>query len=321
MTNNKKINCINVAYLFKTSVGSINGSFTEGNVSTVKKITLPDGRTLPYVSGQSIRHQIRKKMEENGIQLSPLFSTDAEKGVDVTAGDPVQYIDDDLFGYMIASKNENRRRTAPIRVSASVGMFPFRGDRDLGTKSKEETTGEMGAGGNMFETEIYYNYFRTNILVEVDRVGNYKPFELKKVEKKLAEAKVLDKEERIKRLNIFFEAMMTLWGGGKQSRILADLGPKFIITTVQTAKSPIFLEGLKLTQGEFLEIDPILDILKDNQKIIKHVFIGLRTGIFKNETDIKTKLSELSLNGEKIQIFGVNESLEKVLNSLKLLEI
>ena len=64
MMNKNKVNCVNIAYLFKTSVGSINGSFTEGNVSTVKKITLPDGRILPYVSGQSLRHQIRKKMEE-----------------------------------------------------------------------------------------------------------------------------------------------------------------------------------------------------------------------------------------------------------------
>ena len=239
----------------------------------------------------------------------------------MTAGDPIQYIDDDLFGYMIASKKENRRRTAPIRVSASVGMFPFRGDRDLGTKSKEETAGEMGAGGNMYETEIYYNYFRTSILIEVDRVSSFKPFELKKVEEKPAEAKILEKDERIMRLNTFFEAMMTLWGGGKQSRILTDLGPKFIITTVQTAKSPIFLEGFKLTQDESLQVDPILDILKDNQKMIKHVFVGLRSGIFKNETDIKTKISSFSLNGEIIQINNVNESLEKVLNSLKLLEI
>jgi CRISPR-associated protein Cst2 len=320
MSNNSKVNCINVSYLFKASLGSINGSFTEGNVSTVKKITLPDGRTLPYISGQSLRHQIRKKMEENGIKLSPLMASDVEKGVDVTAGDPDQYIDDDLFGFMIASLKENRRRTAPVRVSASIGMFPFRGDRDLGTKSKEETAGEMGAGGNMFETEIYYNYFRTTILIEADRLGNFKSFELKKVDKKAAEPKMLDRAERINRLNLFFEAMTTLWGGGKQSRILTDLGPKFIITTIQSAKSPLLLEGFKLSQDESLDVGSILEILNDSRKIIKHVFVGLRGGIFKNEAEIKTKLSAFSVNGANTQVLPVNGSIEKVVESLKALE-
>jgi CRISPR-associated protein Cst2 len=54
METNQIVNCVNIAYIFKTSLGSINGSWTEGNVSTVKKITLPNGTQLPYVSGQSI---------------------------------------------------------------------------------------------------------------------------------------------------------------------------------------------------------------------------------------------------------------------------
>jgi CRISPR-associated protein Cst2 len=321
MANISALNCINIAYLFKASIGSINGSFTEGNVSTVKKITLPDGHTLPYISGQSLRHHIRKRMEENGIKLSPLSATDVEKGVDVTAGDPEQFVDDDLFGFMIATPKENRRRTSAVRVSASIGMFPFRGDRDLGTKSKEETAGESGAGGNMFETEIYYNYFRTSILIELDRVGSFKPFELKKTDKKKVEPKTLGKAERIERLRTFFQAMTTLWGGGKQSRILTDLAPKFIITTVQTAKSPIFLEGFRLSQDESLDVDPILEILNDNQKIIKHVFVGLRSGIFKNESEIKTKLSGFRVDGEGIEVLPVNESIERVLESLKTVKI
>ena len=43
MATNQNANCVNIAYIFKTSLGSINGSWTEGNVSTVKKITLPNG--------------------------------------------------------------------------------------------------------------------------------------------------------------------------------------------------------------------------------------------------------------------------------------
>jgi len=114
--------------------------------------------------------------------------------------------------------------------------------------------------------------------------------------------------------------MTTLWGGGKQSRILTDLGPKFIITTVQRTKSPLFLEGFKLSHDESLDVEPILEILNDNTKIIKNVFVGLRSGIFKNESEIKAELSDFSINGANIQVLPVNDSVEKVRGLLPTLE-
>jgi CRISPR-associated protein Cst2 len=145
----KAVNCLNIAYVFKTSLGSINGSWTEGNVSTVKKITLPNGNQLPYVSGQSLKYQVRKAWLDMGLskELSEVQQSEKSAGVNFTAGNPSLYLDDDLLGFMIASSGENRRRTAPVRVSAAIGIFPFRNDRDLGTKSKEQIGGDSGAGG------------------------------------------------------------------------------------------------------------------------------------------------------------------------------
>lgn len=280
--NNKpKVNCLNIAYIFKTSLGSINGSWTEGNVSTVKKITLPDGSQLPYVSGQSLKYQIKKGWHEMGQVLSEISATDNEKGVDVSLGEPNNYIDDDLFGYMIASKSENRRRTAPVRCSASIGIFPYKGDRDLGTKSKEQTGDDMGSGGNIFETEVYYNYFKVNILVELDRIGTFKDFEIAKAQK--GKINNLSIEERRTRVTTFFKSLSNVWGGGKQSRILTDMSPKFLAITFQKAKSPIFLEGLNVNKSEELDTETINEILADNSKIIEKQILGIRSGIFKNE--------------------------------------
>lgn len=316
-----KTNCISATYLFKTTLGSVNGSFTEGNVSTVKKITTPDGRMRPYISGQSQRHAIRQIIGENGYELSPLFASEKGKGVDVSAGLPEKYIDDDLFGYMIASKNENRRRTAPVRVSAAVGLFPFRGDRDLGTKSKEQT-GDAGmeAGGNMFETEIYYNYFRTTILLEVDRIGVYRAFELSKEERETASknggVKTLVNDERQKRIHAFFSALTSLWGGGKQSRVLTDLAPKFIVTTIQSAKTPVLLENLVVEDNEALSVAPIIETLQDYKAIIQKTFIGLRSGIFHNESEARAELEKAGYT-----VKPVNESLNEVLTAISGLEI
>lgn len=283
----RKVNCLNIAYIFKTSVGSINGSWTEGNVSTVKKITLPNGHQIPYVSGQSLKYQIRRGWAELGLsnQLSEVVQTSNTKGVNFTAGDPAQYLDDDLLGYMIASSDENRRRTAPVRMSAAIGFFPYRGDRDLGTKSKEQASGDMSAGGNIYETEIYYNYFRVNILVELDRVGNFQPFELHKSKQSAVSNEVAIRRTRVSNL---FASLENIWGGGKQSRILTDMSPKFLAITFQTNKSPIFLETFSMSEKEELDTKAIEEVLTGNAGIISQKFIGVQSGVFKN--DVKSVL-------------------------------
>jgi CRISPR-associated protein Cst2 len=288
-TKKDKVNCINIAYIFKTSLGSINGSWTEGNVSTVKKITLPDGRLLPYVSGQSLKYQIRKAWVDMGLkeQLSEVKQSEVAAGVNFTAGDPATYLDDDLLGFMIASSGENRRRTAPVRTSAAIGLFPYRGDRDWGTKSKEQTGGDVSAGGNIFETEVYYNYFKVNILIEVDRIGSFLPSELHTDKKKNAQNHSVVLEKRKERVENLFKALSQIWGGGKQSRIMTDMSPKFLAITFQTAKSPIFLESLNVSENEELDTKTIKEVLDDNSTIIKNKFLGVRSGIFKNDVLIE----------------------------------
>lgn len=286
METSKTVNCVNIAYLFKTSLGSINGSWTEGNVSTVKKITLPNGTQIPYVSGQSIKYQIRKAWKEMGLvdQLSDVKQAEKKAGVDFTAGEPNLYIDDDLLGYMIASTGENRRRTAVVRTSAAVGLFPFRNDRDLGTKSKEQTGGDVSAGGNIFETEIYYNYFRINVLVELDRLGVFQDFELSKNNK--GKVGPLTIELKRQRLNLLLNTFSHIWGGGKQSRLLTDMSPKFLAITFQKSKAPIFLETLTVSENEELNTKAISEVLTGNSKIIEKQFLGVQSGIFKNDNDI-----------------------------------
>jgi CRISPR-associated protein Cst2 len=288
-----QINCVNIAYIFKTSLGSINGSWTEGNVSTVKKITLPNGTQIPYVSGQSLKYQIRKAWKELGLNnlLSEVKQAEKTTGVDFTSGEPNLYLDDDLLGYMIASTGENRRRTAVVRTSAAIGLFPFRNDRDLGTKSKEQTGGDVSAGGNIFETEIYYNYFRVNILVELDRLGVFQNFELAKANK--GKVQPLTVEQKRERLNYLMKALSHIWGGGKQSRLLTDMSPKFLAITFQSAKSPIFLETLTVSENEELNTKAINEVLTGNSTIIQKQLFGVQSGIFKNDDKI-SGLSEIS---------------------------
>jgi len=224
--------------------------------------------------------------------LSDVKQAEKKVGVDFTAGEPNNYLDDDLLGYMIASSGENRRRTAVVRTSAAIGIFPFKNDRDLGTKSKEQTGGDVSSGGNIFETEIYYNYFRVNFLIELDRLGVYQDFELAKSAK--GRVQNLTVEQKRERLTHLLNAISNIWGGGKQSRLLTDMSPKFLAITLQNTKSPIFLETLTLSQNEELNTKAVREVLEGNSSIIQNSFIGVQSGIFKNE--VSEELSEFNPN-------------------------
>ncbi|MDN5331056.1 MAG: CRISPR-associated protein Cst2 [Tepidanaerobacteraceae bacterium] len=277
---------IAIGYLVKVSAGNVNASHTEGNVVVAKKITLADGSTIPYISGQAIRRMFRDRFEELGYQLSEPFSE--VKGQEVTPPvRPWEFIDEDLFGYMDPSGG--RRRTSPVRVSAAIGMFPFQGDRDLGTRSFERFGQAMSAGGNMFETEIYANLFKGTVLVELDRIGVFKPMEISEDNEK-----ILSAEERRKRLQVLLDALNLLWGGGRTARMLADLSPKFFAYARLKVKHPVFLEAFaaRYEDGKYiLEIEPLKNALDKFVVYSENIILGLEPGIFGNEDQIHNELS------------------------------
>jgi CRISPR-associated protein Cst2 len=275
-----------IAYLAKVSAANVNASHTEGNVVVAKKVTLPDGSTIPYISGQAVRRMLRDRLEELGYPLSEPFAR--VEGQEVTPPvRPWEFVDEDLFGYLDPSGG--RRRTSPVRVSAAVGLFPFQGDRDLGTRSFERFGQAMAAGGNMFETELYANLFKGTVLVELDRVGVFRPLEIGEDAER-----ALPVDERRKRLQTLFEALNLLWGGGRTARMLADLSPKFLAYARLRVKHPVFLEALvaHYEDGKYvLELEPLKNALDKFRSYREQTLFGLEPGIFGNEDEIRSVLS------------------------------
>jgi CRISPR-associated protein Cst2 len=275
-----------IGYLAKVSAANVNASHTEGNVVVAKKVTLPDGSTIPYISGQAVRRMLRDRLEELGYPLSEPFAR--VEGQEVTPPvRPWEFVDEDLFGYLDPSGG--RRRTSPVRVSAAVGLFPFQGDRDLGTRSFERFGQAMTAGGNMFETELYANLFKGTVLVELDRVGVFRPLEIGEDAEH-----VLPADERRKRLQTLFEALNLLWGGGRTARMLADLSPKFLAYARLRVKHPVFLEALvaHYEDGKYvLELEPLKNALDKFRSYREQTLFGLEPGIFGNEDEIRSALA------------------------------
>ncbi|AEH44112.1 CRISPR-associated autoregulator, DevR family [Thermodesulfatator indicus DSM 15286] len=287
---------ISLGYLFKVSAGNVNASHTEGNVMVTKKVTLPDGSTLPYISGQAIRRMLRDRLEDLGWALSEPFCK--VSGQEVTPPvRPWDFIDEDLFGYLDPSGG--KRRTSPVRVSAAIGLFPFQGDRDLGTRSFEKFGQAMSEGGNMFETELYANLFRGAILIELDRVGSFTTLEIntERIPENLIKEEnlfSLHPTEKRNRLQTLLEALSLLWGGGRTARMLADLSPRFLAYARLSVKHPVFLENIEVEfqNGKYrLMLAPLKNAMEKFQDRMEKAIFGLEPGFFVNEEEIRDNLS------------------------------
>ena len=191
---------------------------------------------------------------------------------------------------MRAVKGDTRKRTSSVRVASAIGMYPFQNDRDLGTRSSQQTRVKADAGGSMFETEITHNYFCANILIELDRIGKFDALELNG-----KEGVELETETKVKRLHALVTSIEHLWGGGKQSRLLTDISPKFVVYTRQTTKRPIFLETLRMKpdQLESVDINLLNSTLDANESIVQKTYIGYLPGFFANDKEIEESLGDI----------------------------
>ncbi len=144
----------------------------------------------------------------------------------------------------------------------------------------------------MFETEITHNYFCGSMLIELDRVGTFIGMELNK-----KEGDELDHELKVARLDALITAIEHLWGGGKQSRLLTDISPKFVAYARQSSKHPIFLETLRTKPDAIGSVDVILlnSAFATNESIIQKKLVGYLPGFFENETEIQETFDTLSI--------------------------
>ena len=271
-----KTNSITITYLSKVSFASLNGSDKEvDNINPIKKVTLQSGEELPYLSSQAVRRALRDKLEELGNHISPVGSSSTDKGAPKTEMNPIKYLDDDLFGYMDASKGKDGApgtsdiRTSPVRVESLLALATYKGDLDYATNFMGK---KIELDANIFETEIHSGVYRGTILIELDRIGK----ETKLVDKKTRELEtvnLIDNEEKAQRVKSFLNALQMLWSQGRQTRFLADISPKFIAAGLMKSKNPIFLEAVDLTKDGNIDIEKLKTVVTDYDKFIEdHVF-------------------------------------------------
>jgi CRISPR-associated protein Cst2 len=278
-----KKNSITVTYLSKVSFASLNGADKEvDNINPIKKVTLSSGEELPYVSSQALRRALRDRLAEMGWELSPVSEASVKKGAPKTSLSPANYIDDDLFGYMDASKGDNETkgksttRTSPIRVESLLALSSYKGDLDFATNYMGKAA---GADPNIFETEVHSGIYRGTILIELDRVGKGEGFENGEI----------NREEKANRVLAFLDAFQNLWSSGRQSRFLADISPKFIAAAYMKAKNPVFLEAVNVDEKMQINVPQLETVVSDYGKFMEdHVFASQESVFARNGENVKS---------------------------------
>lgn len=171
------------------------------NTTSVKYIHTRSG-DYPYVSAQAIRAWLRNGLENvNGWKSSPVYR-DAK--IAYTAGDPISYDDDDIFGYMRApgeglekrqtdpaykrltpldiAKNKGKdqelavTRIAPFRVSTFVSLAPVSVTVDYGNMARQESGSQVYPAGPdpvPYEHQFYHATLQGLVSLDLHRVGRF----------------------------------------------------------------------------------------------------------------------------------------------------
>ena len=153
-----------ISLILKVS-GNVNADIGIGIRVPIKKIITWDRKVKAFVSARCIRRAIRKRLYEKGFKIDPLVVE--EQLTDV--GNPFEYIDDDLFGYLYPK--ETKPRIGPIKLSPLISLrhtevkveFAARFPRSFVSGAPEEYPVP-------FEVEVAEWVGKMNVIVS-DRIG------------------------------------------------------------------------------------------------------------------------------------------------------
>lgn len=234
------------------TAGAPNNGIGEDNVARVKYLRV--GREIfPYVSAQAFRRWLRDCLPASEARSAVTRSGSGAKQQAYTAGRPDRYIDDDLFGYMVAVKKEKDQpagtcqRDTVLATGTLVAVAPRRPTQDFGTMSRGF---EAGANPVIHEHEFYSAELAGDILLDLPRIG---VFETAGSGLKIAltataaqqaredgatdtvlrgnAAVRLDQSERRRRAALVLRILAEIRGGAKQSMHYGDRTPALVLLT------------------------------------------------------------------------------------------
>jgi CRISPR-associated protein Cst2 len=285
---------------------------------------------VPYVSAQAWRRWLRDTLiEETGWQKSTLRAIKlSEKGTtSKIAGelDPINYPEDDLFGYMRSEEGQGHSKKVEedietkepqkrTKVKALIRASPFMSSilmslRKFGWKGKDEGFVHLEEGTPVPYTTIFYNTNLQAIFgLDMTRIGVFRNVGdrielreelinpgiesglLKEREKdiyELSDSKIV-KNRTAKLLH----SLSVLRGGAKQAAFAVDISPKVMIFAGLNCGNLIFNNifednpNQSSSNGPIIKIETLKEIVSDYEdRLVTPVYIGIRSGYLNPENE------------------------------------
>jgi len=300
------------------NAGADEGARTD-NAIVVKKISTPDG-PHPYVSAQAVRYWIRTNLELNEPRWNAA-PVRREGKIAYTDANPIEFWDDDLFGYMRApskksdaakdekasplEKDREITRVSPFRVSTFVSISPSRPVTDFGTMTRQE------GDPVPYEHEFYRAHLLGLLSLDLSAAGTFfdgarvgyknldsyrrdaaRKNELTEVTLRKQTAFRLPVERRVERVATLIGSLALLNGGAKQAVHYTDLTPAVVFLAVTRHGNNPFYRMLtssrtKTTQFHAAAFHELMSTYSDS--FLSDVYIGWAQGFLDDE---RKKLEE-----------------------------
>lgn len=315
------------------------------------KSVIKNGRNYTYVSGQAVRYWWRDSLQKNcGWKLSPVIREDK---IAYTNANPIEYPDDDVFGYMRAASEEvtddkgKKKKTnvtvtriSPLKNSAIVSACAVRPVEHWSSMARQE--GDSVPYGKQEYSAIMKGMFSLDLNM-VGAFSNYNKTGYMNLSKKLKEEAMekgcivkgdpfvagqkliqLPLDIRIQRVTDTLKALKNISGGAMQTNNMADVTPKFIIlASTNTGNHPF--SHIVSSYGDRdemvrLNIDGIKEVINEYRNdFVGKIFIGKRNGFFDEQDDA---LKSLQQEYEDIVVYGpvngmIDAYCEQITNLMK----
>ena len=314
-----KLNNITGALLIDATAAFLNGSGLGSGEDknkvipkTFKEKVNNRFEEVPYVSAQSWRRWLRDTTnEENNWKPSELkaIGEGSEKGSTnkiATELNPIEYPEDELFGYMKAGlKNEESiQRTSPFKTSILKGIRNMRALNvdEAFVHLKEGTPLPYSTRFYSTHLEGFFNleYYRLGVY---DNLGSHQELSKELVDKHKDKFVILNlyggkfkcytlkEAEKSRKVNAYglLKGLSFLRGGANQAVFGSDVSPKVLIIAGMESANPVF-NNLFIGTGEKpqINIEALKQIALDyKDKLATPIYIGIRLGYLQNEDEVK----------------------------------
>ncbi|MCQ4925042.1 hypothetical protein NE686_18215 [Tissierella carlieri] len=315
------------------------------NISYTKKIRNRNG-AFPYASGVYVKKNIKKYVVANGHNISNVNSIDTTQAV--TEGNPYKNYDEDVMGFMIASKlilteeefaqlpdieqSTFKRVTKAKKTLYEKNITKKRKGRLMVTPIQaiakttvkdEFNVRETNKTNLLYTKEIYSTIMSMGFNLDILNVGvfsvsedesgfrDYSPEEAENLDLNTNDEGIifLDKVEKRRRITDTLKAIQHFNTGIAQANNLEDLNAKFVIMAEYSIGNNIFNN---IFRNGVLDIEYLVEAIEENESYrLSKIYMGVRSGFMKIDgKDMKEVLQERFKDNQYIIIGTVGEAFD-----------